>query len=331
MVYLWLTGCSEYELSKREQGDVFYQVDAGAVDILLVVDNSCSMQPYQEELAANFDAFLTYFIEGDVDYQIGVTTTTLMEPPPYGDCTQSDIDQIPVGGTLVDGAVLNSNSSNASDLFSDLVNVGTCGSASEMGLEAGLRVLENSNSGLLRDDAYLSVIYVSDEQDVSPLPVNQYINSMRAVKDETAREVFNASSLVVTDASQCTDGAASEGTRYVDVAEQADGVIVNICSEDFATIVTDLSLSSSRLNDIFFLNAFPDLNTLLVGVGDGDSSEILDCDSEEYPWVYEEVEVDGEEQPAIRFERSKLPPVNAKITVQYDIGSPGQEFSCGGE
>ena len=54
-------GCSDYELIKRDVGDVFYQVEAGEVDILLVVDNSCSMQPYQEKLAENFDAFLTFF------------------------------------------------------------------------------------------------------------------------------------------------------------------------------------------------------------------------------------------------------------------------------
>jgi len=179
------------------------------------------------------------------------------------------------------------------------------------------------------------VIFVSDEQDTSPLPVNQYINSMRAIKDETARDVFNASSLVVTDINSCNSdqisSGASEGSRYVDVAEQADGVTVNICSDNFASIVTDLSLSSSRLNDIFFLSNFPDLNTLIVGVDDGDSIEVYDCASEKYPWVYEEVEVGNENEPAIRFDRTKLPPINAKVTVQYDLGSPGQEFSCGGE
>ena len=328
-------GCSEYELSKRDQGDVFYQLDAGAVDILLVVDNSCSMQPYQEELANNFDAFLTYFIEGDVDYQIGVTTTTVSDIGPYGDCTQSDVDQIPSVGTLVGGTVLNASSQNASTLFSDLVSVGVCGSGSEMGLEAGLRVLENTNSGLLREDAYLSVIFVSDEQDTSPLPVNDYINEMRAVKDAMAREVFNASSLVVTDISECNtsqiSSGASEGSRYVDVASQADGVTVNICSDDFANIVTELSLNSSRLNDIFFLNNIPDVNSLIVGVDDGDTSELYPCDSEKYPWVYETLEVAGEPQPALRFERSKLPPVNAKITAQYNIGYAEQEFSCGEE
>ena len=58
-----LAGCSDYEIIKRDVGDVFYQLEAGKVDILLVVDNSCSMDPYQEKLSQNFQSFLTYFRE----------------------------------------------------------------------------------------------------------------------------------------------------------------------------------------------------------------------------------------------------------------------------
>ena len=55
--------CSDYDLIKRDVGDVFYQLEASEVDILLVVDNSCSMEPYQQSFL-NFDNFLTFFIEG---------------------------------------------------------------------------------------------------------------------------------------------------------------------------------------------------------------------------------------------------------------------------
>ena len=135
---LLILGCTpDYELSKRELGDVFYQLDAGAVDILLVVDNSCSMQPYQQELASNFDNFLTYFIEGDVDYQIGVATTTVIAPEAYGSCTAADVAAVPLAGTLVDNMVVTTDTPDAAGVFSDLVNVGVCGAGMEMGLEAG--------------------------------------------------------------------------------------------------------------------------------------------------------------------------------------------------
>ena len=326
----------DYELSKRELGDVFYQLDAGAVDILLVVDNSCSMQPYQQELANNFDSFLTYFIEGDVDYQIGVATTTIIAPEPYGGCTAADIAAVPLAGSLVDNMVVTADTPDASQVFSDLVNVGTCGAGMEMGLEAALQVLENPNAGLLREDAYLSVIFVSDEEDASPLPVNNYINDMRAIKDATAREVYNASSLVVTDASRCNAtqlaSGATLGSRYLDVAEQSEGIQVNICAEDFASIVTDLSLNSSRLNDVFFLNEIPDLSTLIVSIDTEDYSSEVPCDSEDFPWIYEEIDVGGDAQPTIRFQRDSLPPTGAKISVEYNIAyTAEQDFTCGGE
>ena len=148
-----------------------------------------------------FDAFLTFFIEGNVDYRIGIATTSISEPPPPDgiNCTQNDVDAIPGAGDLVNDQVIDINTPNASQVFSELVNVGVCGSGSEMGLEAAINVLDNTANPFLREDAYLSVIFVSDEQDFSPLGVNNYVNRMRAVKDSTARNVFNASSLVVQD------------------------------------------------------------------------------------------------------------------------------------
>lgn len=323
-------GCSDYDLIKRDVGDVFYQLEASEVDILLVVDNSCSMEPYQQKLSQNFDNFLTFFVEGDVDYQIGVTTTTVVKPTPYGGCTQTDIDAIPDAGTLVQNTVINSSTSDASNVFSSLVNVGVCGNGSEMGLEAGLLALEGSGSSLIRPDAYLSVIFISDEQDTSPAPVADYINTMRAIKDSDARDVFNSSALVVNDIADCSleqvNSGAAVGSRYIDVADQTGGVIGNICGEDFASIVTELSLSSSRLNDIFFLSESPDVPSMILGINE----EEIPCDSQEYIWFYEEFGEGADAQPIIRFDRSTLPPPSSKITVQYNAGSGNPDDFCTG-
>ena len=133
-----IAGCSDYEVYSLENADIFYQLEASEVDILLVVDNSCSMQPYQTKLASSFDSFLTYFLEGDVDYQIGVTTTSMQEvefDPAYAQyCSQADIDAIPAPGVLVDNQIITPDTPNADSIFSDIVNVGTCGAAYELSL-----------------------------------------------------------------------------------------------------------------------------------------------------------------------------------------------------
>ena len=70
-----VAGCPEYTLRPNTHTDVFVQETRNSVDILLVVDNSCSMIDEQEKLAENFQSFIDAFDAADVDYQIAVVTT----------------------------------------------------------------------------------------------------------------------------------------------------------------------------------------------------------------------------------------------------------------
>ena len=57
-------GCVEYDLSEWDQVEIFNQEPPEAVDILMVVDNSCSMEPYQANLGQHFDRFVQYLSSG---------------------------------------------------------------------------------------------------------------------------------------------------------------------------------------------------------------------------------------------------------------------------
>ena len=82
---LALAGCPETPtLIKRTQTDVFEQEIRKTDDILLVVDNSCSMIDEQIKLAANFDSFIEQFLTAEVNYQIGVVTTDMSDPAHQG-------------------------------------------------------------------------------------------------------------------------------------------------------------------------------------------------------------------------------------------------------
>ena len=72
---LFSVGCTEYGYTSKVQKDVFQQLRRNTVDILLVIDDSCSMFEEQEKLAVNFEYFISAFAGVDVDWQIGVTTT----------------------------------------------------------------------------------------------------------------------------------------------------------------------------------------------------------------------------------------------------------------
>lgn len=332
-----LAGCVEYEYASFEGVDVFYQDPPSEVDILMVVDNSCSMDPYQEKLAENFQEFISFFIDANVDYQIGVVTTTVSEavPVPENGCSQADVDAIPEGGHLVGGAFITEDTPDAEEKFSTYVNLGICGSGYEMGLESAYRAVTDrdalaDNGQFLRDEASLSMIFVANEEDYSPLGVNEYINTFRDVKGQRSRDVFNASALVVQDLEDCSqreiNAGASEGSRYLDVAKQTGGIRASICDDDFESIVTDLSLNSSRLTDTFYLSSLPAAGSLSVTV---DETE-LPCEDGGWTYVLTRNEAD-DEVGAIVFDRDEIPEPGSQVTIRYNEGDGAEDSFCSAE
>lgn len=330
-----LAACSDYKLTQFQAQDIFTQEPAGEVDVLLVVDNSCSMQPYQDKLGENFGEFLTYLEEGQADYHIGVLTTTVEVPPAYPEygCSQADVDKIPEGGNLVGGTIITKDTENADTVFSRLVNVGTCGNGNEMGLHSAWLALTpplstEENFAFLRGSAMLSIIFVTDEQDTSPFPTSDYINAFREVKGLDDRSAVNADGLVVKSTSDCNAeqiaSGATRGSRYLDVIDEMNGMAGNICADDFADILTDLSLRTSRLRDTFYLTKLPDPATLVVTVDDRE----VGCETGE--WTYELQGEGADQVGAIVFERASMPPPNSLVTATYDYGSGDPAGFCPG-
>jgi hypothetical protein len=62
--------------------DRFTQLETPKVDILFMIDNSCSMESKQAELANNFDAFIRYAVDQGLDYHIAVITTDIAPVDP---------------------------------------------------------------------------------------------------------------------------------------------------------------------------------------------------------------------------------------------------------
>lgn len=329
------TGCEQdVTIVRPSITDVRFQDPPTEVDILLVVDNSCSMGDEQEKLGAGFGEFVRFFEVAEVDYHIAVTTTDMFNTGPGN------------SGQLVetsDGVrIIDRDTEDADDVFEDLVNVGVEGSGAEMGLMAGLSALspplsDGANSGFLRENALLSVIFVSDEEDYSIGPVNTYINAMREVKGQRSRDAFNASALVGVDPEtgepiNCGGSGVGLGAdaayRYEDVATQTGGIVGSICEDEFNDIVEEMGLASSRLRDTFYTTRQAEFETLEVrlnvpgtpefeGEGFLVPPEGLD-DEGLYEWVYEEDEDANEYW--IRFvDRGRLPPLGSKVVIRYEV------------
>jgi hypothetical protein len=118
----------DYVITLRGRGDaaglntnVFIQDANPKADILLIVDDSCSMSDKQQALATNFSAFIAYAERANVDYQIGVTTTDQWSNTRKGRLI----------GNASNPKILKRSTSNVQSLFQAKVNVGIMGSPDE--------------------------------------------------------------------------------------------------------------------------------------------------------------------------------------------------------
>jgi hypothetical protein len=202
-----------------------------------------------------------------------------------------------------------------------------------MGLEAARLSLseifqERLNQGFLRDEASLAVVFVSDEDDLSPDPVDQYIHDLRSLKGELAfRDTQLVQIVAITGVErpdslgyscQSALGQAELGSRYVAAAGRSGGLFRSLC-DPFADVFDQLGLTLSGFESTFGLSGLPLVESLVVRlstavdarpvelVRDEDYSIRWSPDGEGSGWVY------------VHFEESRLPPSESWVQVSYDL------------
>ncbi|MFT4623414.1 MAG: hypothetical protein ACI8PZ_002070, partial [Myxococcota bacterium] len=210
------------KLETPSRTDRVLQITNPEVDILWVIDNSCSMSEEQDELAANFPEFMAYFLDSSLDYHIGVVSTDM------DDRSHSGLLQSAGGGmrwidTETDDAVMR---------FSQMTRLGTDGSADEQGRAAAYTALElrAENDGFLRGEkAGLHVIVVSDEDDYSrdsPISSEEFIEYMLNLKEDPELVTFSS---IVGPPTGCGGGGplgdAEPGDNYFALTDAIGGVM----------------------------------------------------------------------------------------------------------
>lgn len=176
--------------------DLSPEIGSNQVDILWMIDSSGSMNDEQAELAKGFSEFVSALAEIGADFRIGVVTSDMVnrahrgalqsqlgcvgdpgnaepvDPALIEICAQMDLQRPYLEYTSYVGA------GGALDLerlerdFRCIATVGTCGSGLEAGIQTVLQalspeMLSTVNAGFLRDDAYLAVMFLTDEEDCS--------------------------------------------------------------------------------------------------------------------------------------------------------------------
>ena len=180
------------------------------IDILWVVDNSGSMDPYQAKLAANFNSFISQFQTKGFDFQIGVTTTDayLAGANFYSSSGRSQLrDGAKIYSYSSSGVVsstsnhtgfpiiTNTLGANVTSTFATNATQGSAGSGDERAFQSLVETLDNStNSSFHRAGAFLAVIILSDEDDFSDAIGASAVNS-RAEGGGTDHD-YNSSKLM---------------------------------------------------------------------------------------------------------------------------------------
>ena len=110
----------------------------------------------------------------------------------------------------------------------------------EQGFDASYEYIINNPYAptWMRHDAALLVVFVSDEDDQSDMSVSQFTNWYTNLRPS----VFLAS-IVHLDPTEsiCNSLSMFTGQNYIDATNYFNGVIVDICSEDWTPGVTDAS------------------------------------------------------------------------------------------
>lgn len=253
------------------------------VDLLWVVDNTASMKDEREGLMRSIGAFLSEADTRGIDYRVGVTTTGVGAPTAWnGEACHGGVNGNESGRLFpVDRArprIVHPGLADRTSVLAANLDVGGCHSveqgllAAELALTSPLvnhaddaRTPEpaDGNFGLVRDDAHLAVVVVSDEDDESPDSVDRRARALRRAKPSSPF-TFAA---IVAPAEGCAT-AVEPGTRYLDAARQLGGLTGNVCDGDWSGTLNALADALFEPMVRWVLDAPADPATLSVTIDD---------------------------------------------------------------
>ncbi|MFZ5481359.1 MAG: choice-of-anchor D domain-containing protein [Myxococcota bacterium] len=267
-----------------ENLDLFEQPLRGATDILIIVDNSCSMAEEQSNLASNFSYFAAELVELELDWQLAVITTD--NPSFRGEMMTPETDDLEA--EFVAQAVAGINGSG------DEKPTEMAYQATQPGADAG------PGSEFLRDDAMLSFIFVSDEPDSSPDTWSDYLAYFQSIKPDA--DNFIAHAISGDYPTGC--GTASYTNKVYELTVATSGLYLSVCATDWASHLEALVEGSAIDLSSFELSDWPVPETIVVRV---DGVTVTGT------WEYNETD------NAIDFDETHVPEGGSTIEVEYAL------------
>jgi hypothetical protein len=290
--YIWIDQ-DFYANDYPEQIDTHLGEENYRADVLFVIDNSCSMSQEQEDLSASASKFARTLIGSDVDFQIGVITT----------------DSPELRGPIVTPAT--------TDIVGELESqflVGTGGNPIEKGMDQAIATTSSGgafswDAGVLREDSFLTMIFVTDEpgDDIRPvLDYSDWFQGLYGYENLAIFSVINPINPLIPDTGFRDVCTAEYAPRYVELAMLNPGSSIDICGS-WRDSLTMIAESSYRPVLEFEMSRTPVEPAFITVTINGIISPLSD-------WEY-----DGTAGNRILFDRSNAPTGEdvVQITYQY--------------
>lgn len=292
------------------QVDRTVQTPVPAVDVLWVIDNSRSMAEEQRALGANFGSFINYFVGSGLDYHVGVVSTGFDDAGDRGKLRSSGSHKW-----------IDEDTRDPTGVFRDIAVMGTDGPADEKGRDQVYGAIEllgrdagSPNAGFYRDDAALSVIVISDEDDASRVTtVNEFVDWMVGLKERPEQVSFSS---IVGPPGGCDGrgGTAVEGKDYLRITAEVGGIAWPICDDNWSQVLEDLGIQVAGLQREFYLSAVPVEDSIEVWV---ETEEGRDDYDREVDWTY------SRSRNSVKF-NTLVPDPYAEVFVSYEPLSASQ-------
>jgi len=245
------------------QIDRFEQLGRPEVDILFVIDNSCSMSDEQTNLATNFTSFIQFAEAQSLDYHIGVTTTDMNDE-------RGRLVPLPGDGPAANRVVTPQTQPSPVQVFAQNAQQGSTGSGIEFVLDAAYEALvppniTGHNAGFLRREAVLSIVAVTDEREQSARSTQFFLNFFLSIKGFRNTQLFSFSTIDGGETSVCST-AIQPAPELHELAQRTGGVEASICTPDWSRTLEELSEQAFGFRSRFFLTNQPVIQTIEVFV-----------------------------------------------------------------
>jgi len=247
------------------------QADKG-IDVILVIDNSGSMQPIQDDVIRNAKLFFEQFARQPfIRWKLGIISTDRNERPYLGFERSFD-------STLIDPRDPNSFDGVVAEFQQAVGRLGTNGSASEYSFYNIERHINDYNGSggresFQRGGSHLVVIMISDEEEQSIdfgdryEAIRFYDSVARLVPSDRVLRFYGA--IKHKDLKECTRstwGEAWLGSEFEKIISHSNGFVISACLNDFGTELAKIGQDIASIVGLpsLLLRRRPKVETLKV-------------------------------------------------------------------